>query len=142
MMKRAFTLLELIVVIVIIGVLTTLGIIQYGKVVERGRSVEARSILGTLRKLQASYYLEHGSYCCGGVDSPDGLGLGVPALEADMCQPTHYFTYWCDPTSGACTAQRCSEDGYFAGGKPPGAKESYWITLYPDGHFEYEGTVP
>lgn len=140
MMKRAFTLLELIVVIVIIGVLATLGIIQYGKVVERGRSAEARSILGTLRKLQINYYLEHGTYCCqeGGVA---GLGMDLP-LATTSCWPAYYFAYGCYSGSGVCAAMRCATSGYFAGGKPPGVDDVYWIILHPDGHFEYDGPVP
>jgi prepilin-type N-terminal cleavage/methylation domain-containing protein len=43
MTKKGFTLLELIVVIVIIGVLATLGLTQYASMVERGRSAEAKA---------------------------------------------------------------------------------------------------
>ncbi len=61
MKNKAFTLLELIVVIVILGVLATLGFTQYGRMVEKSRQAEAKMILGDIRKLTYAYYLANGS---------------------------------------------------------------------------------
>ncbi|MDD4894014.1 MAG: prepilin-type N-terminal cleavage/methylation domain-containing protein [Candidatus Omnitrophica bacterium] len=112
-MKRAFTLLELIIVIVIIGILAVLGLTQYTKVTEKGRSAEARAMMGEIRTIQTSYYLQNGAYAT----SYSALGLSPPA----SCASTHYFFYglatgnsgYCD--SGAYVyCRRCT-----AGGKPP-----------------------
>jgi len=43
MTRKGFTLLELIVVIIILGILASLGFSQYIKMVEKGRSAEARN---------------------------------------------------------------------------------------------------
>ena len=113
-MKKGFTLLELIVVIIILGILATLGFSQYMKMVEKGRSAEARMILGQIRTAQATYQLENGSYASAITSLPIDAPTG--------CATTHYFQYSADATSG--TATRCS-----AGGKTPNATTGYTITL-------------
>ncbi len=58
-LKRAragFTLLEVLMVVIIIGVLATLAIPQYTKTVEKARASEAYSNLGTLRKAEWIFY--------------------------------------------------------------------------------------
>lgn len=61
-MKKGFTLLELIIVIIIIGVLATLATGQYIRVVEKARSAEGAYILGALRSAQMRYYAEYEAY--------------------------------------------------------------------------------
>ena len=61
-MKKGFTLLELIVVVIIVGVLGSLGFAQYTKVVEKSRTAEAKAILGALRSAQEAYRLQYGGY--------------------------------------------------------------------------------
>lgn len=60
---RGFTLLELVVVMIIVGVLATLGMSQYGRTVERSRQAEATSILGALRGAQLRFAAENSGSC-------------------------------------------------------------------------------
>jgi len=60
--KKGFTLIELLIVIIIIGVLATLAIPQYTKLVEKARAAEALTMVGALRSSEASYKLESGAY--------------------------------------------------------------------------------
>ena len=113
-MKKGFTLLELIVVIIIIGILATLGFTQYTKVIEKGRTAEAKAILGQMRTAQEAYMLEYGSRTA----IIGNLSVEVPT----SCVSTHYFSYSTDATTG--TATRCT-----VGGKTPNATASYTITL-------------
>ena len=113
-MKRGFTLLELIVVIIIIGILATLGFTQYTKMIEKGRTAEAKTILGQIRAAQEGYKQENGVYTA---------TIGNLAIEAPIvCATTHYFNY--STTAVLGTAARCT-----AGGKTPNATIAYTITL-------------
>lgn len=100
-MKKGFTLLELIIVIIILGVLATSGFTQYTKVIEKGRTVEAKAVLGTIRTAQQAYYLERGFYA----DSLADLAVEAPIA----CTSTHYFRY--TAIQIGATDLRCTTNG-------------------------------
>ena len=124
-MKKGFTLLELIIVIIVLGILATLGFTQYTRVVERGRTAEAKTVLGQIRTAQQAYYLEYGSYAA----SIDPLLVNAPQTT---CASTHYFIYRADNLN--CEAVRCTASS--GGGKTPAAATAYNVTLnYTTGAF-------
>ncbi|MDD5155743.1 MAG: type II secretion system protein [Candidatus Omnitrophica bacterium] len=123
--RSGFTLLELIVVIVILGILATLGFTQYTKMVEKGRTAEARTVLGQLRSAQLAYHLEYGVYVGWDACGCTPLSVSVP----ENCQTTHYFRYYCCWANGRVRAERCTGTA----GKQPGALSNYSIDLMPDG---------
>jgi len=90
-MRKGFTLLEILVVIIIVGILATLGMTQYGRAVERSRGAEAKQILGQLRSLAAGRYLEYNS--TQGITAAV-LGIG-PADDQvpSAARASHYFYY-------------------------------------------------
>ncbi|MDD5155266.1 MAG: prepilin-type N-terminal cleavage/methylation domain-containing protein [Candidatus Omnitrophica bacterium] len=124
-MKKGFTLLELIVVIVILGILATLGFTQYTKVVERGRTAEAKAILGQLRAAQMAYKLTYGDYST--ATTPADLGINAPT----SCTNTHYFWY----RAYNVAASKCGGEVYAyatrctAGGKLPDVSSQYLVRI-------------
>ena len=115
--KRAFTLLELIVIIVIIGVLTTLGLMQYQTTIKKSRDAEARNVLAYLRIQCAAIYLaERDTNNC----NAGNLRIGTASdMIPSECRPTHFFQYATnDPAAGSTdvtlAATRCT-----SGGKEP-----------------------
>ncbi|MDD5692492.1 MAG: prepilin-type N-terminal cleavage/methylation domain-containing protein [Candidatus Omnitrophica bacterium] len=115
-MKRGFTLIELIVVIIVVGILAAIGLDQYEKAFERGRTVEAKTNLGVLRQLAVAYRLENGTI--DGITNAD-LNIGTAADQIpSACRNTHYFYYTtagevADPVINLY-AMRCT-----SGGKSP-----------------------
>ena len=60
--RRGFTLIELLTVMVVIGLLATVGVPRIRSMKERSYQATLRSDLGTLRTAQEAYYAEHMSY--------------------------------------------------------------------------------
>ncbi|HWV58101.1 MAG TPA: prepilin-type N-terminal cleavage/methylation domain-containing protein [Longimicrobiales bacterium] len=60
--RAGFTLLELLIIMIIIGILATLGLNRYGRVRERGYVATLQSELRKLTLHQELYHHEHGEY--------------------------------------------------------------------------------
>jgi len=91
--NAGFTLLELIIVIIIIGILATAGLSQYTITVEKGRLGEAFANMSKIRKEIVSYYLQNGTLATI-VESDVGIGID-PTLPiyTSSCVSTNYFRY-------------------------------------------------
>jgi prepilin-type N-terminal cleavage/methylation domain-containing protein len=70
--RKGFTLVELAVVIVIIGVLAAFGVPQFLKSVERSKAAEAFNYLSAMRAAQERYLAQNGFYYSGTADA-DGI---------------------------------------------------------------------
>ncbi len=60
--KRGFTLIELMVVVVIIGILASIAIPNFLKFTAKAKQAEARSNLSAIFTSEISYFDEHGRY--------------------------------------------------------------------------------
>ena len=96
--KKGFTLLELIVVIIIVGVLASLALTRFFKLIEYSRSVEAISTLRSIRAaVERCYIMRGGDNFC--LCVPQGLPHALPSewqrlgIDDPRSSPNAHFDY-------------------------------------------------
>lgn len=127
-MKRGFTLLEVMVACIIIGILALTGYLLFGKMVEGGRArSEAKNVLLQIKTAWVQYQKEIDPQLKDLSVPPNGfepatmkdLGLMFPE---DSCNDQYYFKYKVDNNTAIAT--RC-----VSGGKAPQYRKPYNVTL-------------
>lgn len=138
-MKKAFTLLELLVVIIIIAILVGIAYGTYRGQMEKGRSAEAYANLATLRKLAMLYYYEHGDFPVASSSTND-INTNLPLGSDGACLSSeYYFNYECQDT-GVCVAHRCTAGGR-SPTRPSGMDYNYTIDA-ASGNITPDGDLP
>lgn len=89
--ESGFTLLELIIVVLVIGILAATAVPQYARVVEKSRAAEALAAMNALKGSQDRYFNKYGSFCLGAV-ATCGLDIAPPPLK--------YFAAWGNMVAG------------------------------------------
>jgi len=121
-MRRGFTLIELLITIVIIGILATLAVPNYTRMVEKARADQATTYLKVIRTGEKIYYANNFSYtACA------NLGELKDRIGAEVTQESYLFSVTSDTAATfLATAKRKTDDTT--------------ITLYHDG--TWDGTSP
>ena len=79
--KKGFTLLELLVVVLIIGILSTIALPQYRVAVEKSKAAEAMSLIAPLKQAIDLHVLANGY---NGVELVGTMGEGSGNLDIDI----------------------------------------------------------
>lgn len=130
--QQGFSLVELMIVLVIIGILAAVGVPIYTSNVQKAKMSEADAALGTIRTAMRVYYAENGHYpvvTSGTLVSDSTTGLGFAGnelsggnkyfnsdayftLESDSAS----YTITCDAAGVLDSDRTLDHTGTFAGG--------------------------
>lgn len=90
--KKGFTLIELLVVVLIIGILASIAIPQYFKIVEKTRVAEAQNMFTSIRSGQERASARNGVYTTsfGALDITLKNAAGADCLTAAACAMKYY----------------------------------------------------
>ncbi|MCU0650884.1 MAG: prepilin-type N-terminal cleavage/methylation domain-containing protein [Candidatus Omnitrophica bacterium] len=115
--NRGFTLIELLVIIIIIGVLATVGIKHYGHLFEKSRANDAKQALWEVRVALAQYIMDHRN------PPADMADLNLPDIQFPRnCRAEKFFRYSINDTHAIAT--RCT-----SGGKAPQGPSAYTLAI-------------
>ena len=115
--SAGFSVVEMMVVVVIIGILAQLGLSRYRVMTAKSKQAEAKLNLKVIEELQEMHFLEHGKYLTD--DEPVGVGsnnceerklknkLGFRPKD---CEELRYKYSWNDKTKNEATATSTTED--------------------------------
>ncbi len=92
--KLGFTITELIIALVIVGILSLISIPAYRGYVKKGMVSEAKALLGEIDAAQQIYYSRNGKYYSGTAGQTYGSSFGVDARK------NKYFTLYNITTNG------------------------------------------
>ena len=86
--RRAFTMIELMIVLIIVAILASVGTAMYNQLLSPALGTEVRAALSALRKAQRTYKSTRGSYA----ESKEDL-VNTGYMERDDFADLHYVTY-------------------------------------------------
>jgi prepilin-type N-terminal cleavage/methylation domain-containing protein len=104
--QTGFTLVELLIVVIIVGILAAVAIPMYSGSTERARATECVAALGTVRCALRNYYAEHLTYANANFTDGDSVTNGDILNVSNLDLDARYFSAECytfDGDAGATT---------------------------------------
>lgn len=112
---KGFTLIELIVTLVVVGILAFVAVPVYRNYVREGYATEGKALLGEVNAAQQVYYSRNGQFYAGTAGQTMGSSFGVDARR------NKYFTSY--------ETKKIGTDKYIAIAKGSGAASGIVLTL-------------
>ena len=110
--KKGFTLLELIIVVIIIGILASFAIPQYLKAVERTKVSKAKNNLALIAQAEKMYRTEATAY----TTSLSGLDTWIEALSTTLTADADWtYSITARQDSFTASAKRAGTGGAYGG---------------------------
>lgn len=129
MKRKAFTLIEIMIVVIILGIVIVLAIPKYDTWVIRSRGAEAKVMLNALSDSIWRYYIESGEFPL----IPDGQAHDPPdVLDAKIPASTKYFRYSYTHIAGVYVTCYAWDKEVEAAGGPENVPVTYQITYWRD----------
>lgn len=85
--SAGFTLIEVLVCVMIIGILASLAVPQYYKSIERDKASEAVNLMQALKSSQDRYWAKYGVYCNSTIAACSGFDYDPPTLKYYSAMP-------------------------------------------------------
>ncbi|HXT02437.1 MAG TPA: prepilin-type N-terminal cleavage/methylation domain-containing protein [Elusimicrobiota bacterium] len=82
-----FTLIEVLVCVMIIGILSALAVPQYFKSIEHDKASEAVNLMMALKSAQDRYWAKYGVYCNAAIAACSGFDYDPPPLKYYNAMP-------------------------------------------------------
>jgi len=85
-----FTLIELMIVVVIIGILAAMALPRFMRVASKSKQSEAKGVLKQVYTMQHAYFIANDSYCLNGVRADAAQLLAYAIIQVEMTPPVRY----------------------------------------------------
>ncbi len=107
--RKGFTLIELMIVVVIIGILAALAIPRFMQATTKSKQSEAKQLLKQIYTMQRAYRQEQGTYAHGGEVVTAGGRFDLIGVEI-QAEAKYTYTMAADANTFSCTATANLDD--------------------------------